>query len=242
MVAANWKLNKNLNDVSSFFEAFNKEKSDVPAIFFVSPILLKSAVDAAAGKVEVGAQNISEHESGAFTGETSAEQVKSANAQWVLIGHSERRQHYGETNEMTHQKLQLAVAKNLKPMLCVGETLEQREAAKTMDVINAQLKEGLKDLKPKDLVIAYEPVWAIGTGKVASVEQASEVHAEIRKTLQSLGLNDTKILYGGSVKSANAAELMQDSEIDGVLVGGASLDASEFAKISNAARESLLGN
>lgn len=239
IIAANWKLQKTLPDVASYFKEFKCE--GVPAVFFVSPVLLSQVAAATADTdIEAGAQNISEHESGAFTGETSAEQVVSAKAKWILIGHSERRQHFHETNELTRTKLQLAIKHNLKPMLCVGESLEQRESNQTMDVVKEQLQVALEGLKPKDLVIAYEPVWAIGTGKVATVEQASEVHAGIKGILSQLGLTDVKVLYGGSVKSGNATELMGDKNIDGVLVGGASLDASEFSKIGNAAREILM--
>ncbi len=191
-------------------------------------------------RVEVGAQNLHPKDEGAFTGEISGPMLLEAGCRWVIIGHSERRQLFGETNDTVREKVRAALRLRLRPVVCVGETLEEREAGKTLDVIGAQLDAFAKDLadKPGFAVIAYEPVWAIGTGKVAGPEQAQEVHAWVRGRLGELGANlaqQTRILYGGSVKPDNAGSLLACPDVDGALVGGASLDAQSFSKIVEAA-------
>jgi triosephosphate isomerase len=199
-------------------------------------------VDEAAGSnIAVGAQNVHWESSGAFTGEVCAEMLLELGVEYVVIGHSERRQYFGETDQTVNKRLHAALAAGLKPVVCVGETLEQREAGRTEQVVGEQLDGGLADLTPSQLakvILAYEPVWAIGTGKTATPEMAQEVHAFIRKRLCGLADSQTaegiRIQYGGSVKPGNAAELLGQPDIDGALVGGASLKADDFAGILEA--------
>jgi triosephosphate isomerase len=193
--------------------------------------------------VEVSAQNIYPKDEGAFTGEISAPMILDAGCKWVIIGHSERRQYFGETDESVKQKTVAALAAGLKPIVCIGETLQEREAGKTLEVVGRQVQAVLDVLatKPGVGVLAYEPVWAIGTGKVATDAQAQEVHAAIRQQLakKSQQLADvTRILYGGSVKPDNAKALLGCPDIDGALVGGAALKADSFAAIVEAAPKS----
>jgi len=190
--------------------------------------------------VELAAQNLYPKDSGAFTGEVSAPMLLEAGCKWVILGHSERRQYFGETDESVREKVVAAIAAGLQPIACIGETLPEREAGKTLDVVFRQLDAFAQVLaqRPGYGVIAYEPVWAIGTGKVATPDQAQEVHAAIRRRLAALGAElaeMTRVLYGGSVKADNARELMGCPDIDGALVGGAALDAAGFAKIAQAA-------
>ena len=202
---------------------------------------LASVAQAVAGTgVEVSAQNIYPKDEGAFTGEISAPMILDAGCKWVIIGHSERRQYFGETDESVKQKTVAALAAGLKPIVCIGETLQEREAGKTLEVVGRQVQAVLDVLasKPGVGVLAYEPVWAIGTGKVATDAQAQEVHAAIRQQLakKSQQLADvTRILYGGSVKPDNAKALLACPDIDGALVGGAALKADSFAAIVEAA-------
>jgi len=205
---------------------------------------LASVAQAVAGTgVEVSAQNIYPKDEGAFTGEISAPMILDAGCKWVIIGHSERRQYFGETDESVKQKTVAALAAGLKPIVCIGETLQEREAGKTLEVVGRQVQAVLDVLatKPGVGVLAYEPVWAIGTGKVATDAQAQEVHAAIRQQLakKSQQLADvTRILYGGSVKPDNAKALLGCPDIDGALVGGAALKADSFAAIVEAAPKS----
>ena len=188
--------------------------------------------------IALGAQNVYWEKNGAFTAEVSAPMLKSAGCTYVIIGHSERRTYFGETDAMVNTRILAALDEELKPIVCVGETLQEREAGTTFDVVKRQVTEGLANLSTeqmKDLVIAYEPVWAIGTGKTATPEQAQEVHAFIRSLLTELfgetTAKATRIQYGGSVKPDNASTLMGQADIDGALVGGASLKADSFEKI-----------
>jgi len=201
------------------------------AIAQVSDILKGSSI-------ATGAQNLYWEKEGAYTGEISPGMLISAGCTYAIIGHSERRQYFGETDEKTQKKIDAAVKEGLKPILCVGESLEERESDKTFSVLDKQIEIGLKDLFPEklnDLVIAYEPIWAIGTGKTASKDQAQEVHRHLRSGLENSFGKDfsegIRILYGGSVKPDNISELMDMPDIDGALVGGASLDAETFSKI-----------
>lgn len=204
---------------------------------------LDPTIAAAEGtKVSVGAQDVYFESNGAFTGETSTEMLVDLGCEFVILGHSERRNVIGECDELINKKLHAALKAGLKPVLCVGELLEEREAGKTMEVVQRQIEGSLKDVSDDQManvVIAYEPVWAIGTGKTASPEQAQEVHSDLRNLLATrynLDLSEkVRILYGGSVKPANAAELMACADIDGALVGGASLKAESFAEIIAAA-------
>jgi triosephosphate isomerase len=244
--AANWKLFKSPKETREFFsqwgEAFQafvlSGKNEV--VFFPSAISLEtasSAIHSLKAKHELsynlnfGVQNAYAQAQGAFTGENSAAVAKELGAKYVLIGHSERRQLFAEKNELLADKVNFTQSLGLVPMLCVGETLQERESGKTQDVLKAQLTEGLsKADKTKTLVVAYEPVWAIGTGKVASPEQVQEAHKDIFVILKSLGFT-VPILYGGSVKPDNAAGLIQIPHVDGFLVGGASLEVASFQKI-----------
>jgi triosephosphate isomerase (TIM) len=188
----------------------------------------------------LGAQNMHPEPAGAFTGEVSAPMLVDSGATWVILGHSERRQHFGETDDLVARKVAAAIRAELRPIACVGETLEEREAGKTLEVVERQVRALLDDLakRPGFGVVAYEPIWAIGTGKVAKPEDAEEVHAMIRGLLASVSdefAQVTRILYGGSVKADNAEGLLAQPNIDGALVGGASLDAAGFGKIIDSA-------
>ena len=193
----------------------------------------------AGSRVELSAQNCADHEKGAYTGEVSVSMLKAVGCKWVILGHSERRQYYGETDEKLVVKVKLALEAGLGVILCVGENLEEREAGKHFDVCGAQIKNVLYNFTEEDMkhvIVAYEPVWAIGTGKTATAEQAEEIHAFIRKTLaEKLGAqvsDDTTILYGGSCKPSNAKELFAQPDIDGGLIGGAALKAADFIEIA----------
>ena len=193
----------------------------------------------AGSRVELSAQNCADHEKGEYTGEVSVSMLKAVGCKWVILGHSERRQYYGETDEKLVVKVKLALEAGLGVILCVGENLEEREAGKHFDVCGAQIKNVLYNFTEEDMkhvIVAYEPVWAIGTGKTATAEQAEEIHAFIRKTLaEKFGAqvsDDTTILYGGSCKPSNAKELFAQPDIDGGLIGGAALKAVDFIEIA----------
>ncbi len=188
--------------------------------------------------IKLSAQNLSWEQSGAYTGEVSAEMLFDVGCEYVIIGHSERRQYFGETDDLVNKKIRAALRSNLKPIVCVGETLKQKEAGRTLAVVKAQVRGALADFGPgtlKGLVIAYEPLWAIGTGKTATPEQAQDVHNNIREILfEDFGTSsgkDVRIIYGGSVKPDNIDSLMAQPSIDGALVGGASLNADDFSRI-----------
>lgn len=236
--AANWKLQKNPAETRQFFAEFKKIQTskEIEVVFFPSsPCLEAAAQSVVDSQIKWGSQNCYFETKGAFTGETSAQVVKDLGGHYVLLGHSERRTLFHETDSEVSKKLKLVQSLSLIPMLCVGETLDQREGGKTKSVLEAQLTAGLS-LADKTLpvVIAYEPVWAIGTGKVASVEQVRETHADVATILLKLGWSDqTPILYGGSVKADNSKELLSIPNVSGFLVGGASLVADSFAAICN---------
>jgi len=247
LIAGNWKLNngglKGVELAAGVAKA-SKEVAGLVEVVVSPPFTALAAVSAelheGGSHVEVAAQNFYPKDSGAFTGEISAPMLKEAGASWVIIGHSERRQYFGETDAQVGEKVAAAIAAGLKPIACIGETLAEREAGKTLEVCFRQLSTIVPELnkKPGFGVIAYEPVWAIGTGKVATNEQAQEVHAAIREQLKKTSpelAEVTRILYGGSVKADNAAGLLACPDIDGALVGGAALDAEGFAKIAKAA-------
>jgi triosephosphate isomerase len=235
---------KTAAQTTAFFEQFRPlvEKSDQCDIVICPPFVnVPAAVEAAQGsRIEVGGQNLYWVKEGAYTGEVSAPMLVAAGCQWVIIGHSERRQYFGETDETVYQKTVAALEAGLHPIVCVGERLEEREAGKTEPVILAQLRGGLGKLEPAQverITIAYEPVWAIGTGKTATPEMAADVHRYIRSMVaRQYGFGPAgklRILYGGSVKPDNVKGLMAQTEIDGALVGGASLDANSFASLVN---------
>ena len=227
-IVGNWKMNLLKTDIEDFFRFFNTETPScktwiAPQSIHIPLLLLRG------GAIEVGAQNCSHQDSGALTGEVSPKSLKDIGAHFVIIGHSERRQFYGEDHDILNQKTQAALANGLAVIFCVGEKLEERQRGETESVIKAQLDQGLKGIEASDgLLIAYEPVWAIGTGKTASPEQAQAVHRFIRDTA---GNEETVILYGGSANPSNAEELLQCPDIDGALVGGASLKGRSFADI-----------
>lgn len=245
IVAGNWKMNNTIADAVALATGVKDGVNDsaVDVVLCTPFTCLKSVGDVVAGSnVSVGAQNMCDKASGAYTGETSADMIKDTGASYVILGHSERRQYYGETDATVNAKTLFALENGLNPIVCVGEQLEDREAEKTEEVVGTQLRgclAGLSDDQIESLVIAYEPVWAIGTGLTASPEQAQEVHAFIRDLLTELS-NDAvsqnvRIQYGGSMKPANAAELLSQPDIDGGLIGGASLDSTSFLDIIKAA-------
>lgn len=243
ILAANWKMNMTNGEARSFMENFLREIGDEldVEVVIIPPFLSIATVTECLSKhqsVKVGAQNMHFEKSGAFTGEISAGMLRDLYVRFVVIGHSERRALFGETDAIVNKKVKAAHIAALRPILCVGETLGQRDAGEVETVLATQLRGGLADLTPKeivDTVIAYEPVWAIGTGRTASPEQAQEAHAFIRKTIAEIADQATadkvRIQYGGSVKPENTAALMSQPDIDGALVGGASLDARSFAQI-----------
>ena len=246
IVAGNWKMNKTLQEgialAKELNEALANEKPNCDVIICTPFIHLASVtplVDAA--KIGVGAENCADKASGAYTGEVSAEMVASTGAKYVILGHSERRAYYGETVAILDEKVKLALANGLTPIFCIGEVLEEREAGKHFEVVDAQIKGSLFDLSAEDfakIVLAYEPVWAIGTGKTATSDQAEEIHAHIRATLaakygQEIADNCT-ILYGGSCNASNAKELFAKPNVDGGLIGGASLAVDKFMPIIEA--------
>ncbi len=242
--AANWKMNHGPTAARAFMAAFTARwtpRNDRTVIFFPPAISLTSVVHALGRRddVGVGVQNIWTEDKGAFTGESSAVMAKDAGARYVLVGHSERRHVFGETDEQTGKKCEAAARNGLVPILCVGELLAEREAGTTNDVVVRQLAAGLASLPSEtieSMAIAYEPVWAIGTGKTATPKDASDVHREIRLALEKKiggGAESIPVLYGGSVNAANAKSLLEAPGVDGLLVGGASLDVDGWTAICN---------
>jgi triosephosphate isomerase (TIM) len=242
MIAGNWKMNKTPKEAVELVNELKGLIQNTSAEVVICPtfVALSDVTKAVEGSsIKVGAQNMHHQDSGAFTGEISPIFLKAMSIEYVILGHSERRQYFFEGNNEINKKLIAAFKHGLKPILCVGETLEQREQGTTFDVIKEQVQkclENLHEFNLEELIVAYEPVWAIGTGRTATKEDANEVIAFVRQQLkevlgEKLSLN-TRILYGGSVKSSNIRELMDMPEIDGALVGGASLDAQEFSKIA----------
>jgi len=244
LIAGNWKLYKGGAAGCALAREIVDACGDLAGVDVVvcPPFTALAAVahETQGSRVQVGGQNLHPKDEGAFTGEISAPMLLEAGCHWVIVGHSERRQLFGETDAFIRDKVVAAMRAGLRPIVCIGETLEQRESGQTLDVVRNQLDAFARDLatKPGFGVIAYEPVWAIGTGKVAGPEQAQEVHALVRGRLGELGANlaeQTRILYGGSVKPDNAASLLGCPDVDGALVGGASRDAQSFSKIVEAA-------
>ncbi len=243
VIAGNWKMNMLPNEAMSFIEQLIPlvKDTDNEVILCVPYIdLFYALLTAQNTNIKIGAQNMHFEEKGAYTGEVSGQMLKSIGVEYVIIGHSERRQYFAETDETVNKKLKSAFANGLKPIVCVGETLEQRETGKTTEIITKQTElalEGLTEEQVANTIIAYEPIWAIGTGKTATSDDANNSIKEIRnKICQIYGQTVASrviIQYGGSVKSSNAKELFEMSDIDGGLVGGASLKADEFSKIVN---------
>jgi triosephosphate isomerase len=250
IIAGNWKMNKTQAEARTLVEDLLRDigKFDAAEIVVCPPFTALAAVSellSPVSNIRLGAQNLHEAAFGAYTGEISAGMLRELYVRYVIIGHSERRQYFHEDNATVNRKTKAALAAELKPIVCVGETLPERESNKWKSVLEKQLREGLKDFIDKDfadMVLAYEPVWAIGTGKTASAEQAEEAHQWIRKVLSTHFSQNAaeriRIQYGGSVKPENAKELLSKPDIDGALVGGASLDARGFtAIIKNACLE-----
>ncbi len=248
LIAGNWKMNKTPSEAVSLVGELKPtlgRLTDVGVLIcppFTALDRMGSLLEGTT--ISLGAQNMHFENSGAFTGEVSATMLRELFVSFVILGHSERRSLFGESDEFINQKVLKALSASLKPILCVGETLAQRESNQTLEVIGSQLRKGLAGVEAasaENIVIAYEPVWAIGTGKVATPEQAQEVHAFIRKTLAELFseaiADKIRILYGGSMKPSNAPELLAQPDIDGGLIGGAALKAAEFASLVDAAMQ-----
>ena len=240
-IAANWKMNGSLSFIEKYFDSIKSESKNTNEMIICPPdIYLQTVREKAPTFVNVGAQNISFHDSGAFTGECSGQMIAEQSSKYVIIGHSERREYHHEDNQLIRSKLIKALEHNLNPILCIGESREQRESEQTLDVINEQIRSVLDNeilSANSNILIAYEPIWAIGTGLTATPEMANEVHAYIHSILSEMSSNVIPILYGGSMKASNAKELLQMEHIHGGLIGGASLNASEFLNIYNIAEE-----
>ena len=249
IVAANWKMNMTQAESARFVESFLRDLGDITdvEVVIIPPFTAIAKVSEALGRahnIKVGAQNMFWEKSGPFTGEISAPLLRDLFVHYVVLGHSERRALFGETDERVNRKVSAALEGKLRPIVCVGETLEQRDKGNVEKILSIQLRGSLAGVSPKELqesVVAYEPVWAIGTGRNATPQQAQDAHAFIRRILREMSDDTTadriRIQYGGSVKPENARELMSQADIDGALVGGASLDARSFAQIVKAARE-----
>lgn len=242
IIAGNWKMHKTIAEALEFVnEVKDRVNNDkVEAVICAPFTLIKDLKQATKGtNIKIGAQNMHFEEKGAFTGEISPLMLKELDMDYVVIGHSERRQYFNETDETVNKKVLKALEVGIDPILCVGETLEEREAGNTKDVCKVQVEKALENVSKEDLakvVIAYEPVWAIGTGKTATSEDANDVIAYIREVVANLYgelANEVRIQYGGSVKPSNVAEIMNQSDIDGALVGGASLEANDYVELVN---------
>ena len=244
LIAANWKMNKGIKEAVSFVRDFKNLVKNVKNVEIVicPPFTLLNEIYELikVTNIDLGAQNMHFEEKGAYTGEISPLMLKDAGCEYVILGHSERRQHFNETDDLINKKVKAALKNKLKPILCIGETLQQRNNNKTTEIIENQLMNclnGINENEIKNIVIAYEPVWAIGTGKNAAPEQAEEVHKFIRSLLSkkyNKKISDNvRVIYGGSVKPENIKDLMKMKNINGALVGGASLDPKSFAEICN---------
>ena len=242
IIAGNWKMHKTIAEALEFVNDVKDKVSnnEVEAVICAPFTLLKDLKEATKGTdIKIGAQNMHFEEVGAFTGEISPLMLKELDMDYVVIGHSERRQYFNETNETVNKKVLKALEVGIDPILCVGETLEEREAGNTKNICKVQVEKALENVSKEDLakvVIAYEPIWAIGTGKTATSEDANDVISYIREVIANLYgelASDVRIQYGGSVKPSNVAEIMSQSDIDGALVGGASLQANDYVELVN---------
>ena len=246
IVAGNWKMNTTVPEGVALAKEVNEALADfkpncdvIICVPFTHLTCVNATIDAS--RLGLGAENCADHASGAYTGEVSAAMVASTGAKYVILGHSERRQYYHEDGAILREKVALALANGLTPIFCIGEVLEEREAGRQNEVVKAQLEEGLFNLAVEDfakIIIAYEPVWAIGTGKTATADQAEEIHAYIRSLIEEKygkeTAENTSILYGGSCKPGNAAELFAKPDVDGGLIGGAALKCADFMGIVKA--------
>ncbi len=243
IIAGNWKMNMTIADAISFVNDIKEQvkDTDVEVVIAAPFVMLKDLKEVSKGtRIKIAAQNMHFEDSGAFTGEVSADMLNELGIDYVIIGHSERRAMFNETDETCNKKIKKAIEKGIKPILCCGETLEEREAGKEKQIVKSQIEKGLNDIAASDisnLVIAYEPIWAIGTGKTATSEQANDIIAYIREVVKDLYSDveseEIRIQYGGSVKPANVEQIMNESDIDGALVGGASLKADSFVELVN---------
>jgi len=247
IVAGNWKMNKTLQEGIAFINELQTVLADRDTInceiVIGAPFIHLAAATALLHdkKIGIAAQNCADKSSGAYTGEVSALMVASTGAKYVILGHSERRAYYGETDTILKEKVLLALENELSPIFCIGEVLDERESGRQNEVVRAQIENALFNLSKEDfskIILAYEPVWAIGTGKTATPAQAQEMHAFIRNTIEGKYgkevAEDTSILYGGSANASNAKELFSNPDVDGGLIGGASLDVEKFLPIINA--------
>ena len=242
IIAGNWKMNKTIAEAVEFVNDIKGQLNDktVDAVICAPFIMLKDLKEVTKGtNIKIGAQNMHFEDNGAFTGEVSPVMLKELGMDYVVIGHSERREYFNETDETCNKKVLKALEVGIDPILCCGETLEERETDKTKDKVKTQIVSGLSNVKSEDLekvVIAYEPIWAIGTGKTATAEQANDVISYIREVISSIYgevANKVRIQYGGSVKPSNIVEIMEQSDIDGALVGGASLQPADYMALVN---------
>ncbi|GAA0221149.1 triose-phosphate isomerase [Metaclostridioides mangenotii] len=241
IIAGNWKMHKTIKEALEFVSDIKgKTNADVDAVICAPFTLLKDLKESTKGTdIKIAAQNMHFEDNGAFTGEVSPLMLKELNIDYVVIGHSERRQYFNETDVTVNKKVLKALETGINPIVCVGETLEERESENTKKVVEVQVKEALKEVKDSDLskvVVAYEPIWAIGTGKTATAEQANDVISYIREVIKGLYgdlSQEVRIQYGGSVKPSNVKEIMGQSDIDGALVGGASLASKDYLELVN---------
>ena len=243
IIAGNWKMHKTIAEAVEFVNDIKGQvhNTELEAAICAPFTLLKDLKEATKGtSIKIGAQNMHYEDKGAFTGEIAPAMLKELDIDYVVIGHSERRQYFNETNETVNKKVLKALEVGIDPILCIGETLEEREADKTKDVCKVQTEKALENVSAQDMkkvVIAYEPIWAIGTGKTATAEQANDVISYVREVVKGLYgqeiAEEVRIQYGGSVKPSNVSEIMNQSDIDGALVGGASLQPSDFIELVN---------
>lgn len=241
VIAGNWKMHKTIRDSVDFIQALVPEIKKAATQILIAPPFTAIAHAAAAAKgssIKIGAQNMSDAQEGAFTGEVSLKMIREAGAEFVIIGHSERRTHFGETDEHIHHKIRLAATEKFPVILCIGESQSEREEGRSLEILQNQIENAFQNLSTeelKPLMIAYEPIWAIGTGKTATPELAQETHQSIRQFIaNTFGrpfANQLPILYGGSVKPENIGKILQQNDIDGALIGGASLNVKSFTQM-----------
>ena len=227
VIAGNWKMNGTRNGLKDMVAALQNVETENKVILCVPFTML----GVGSGKTSLGSQDVSTHDHGAYTGEVSAQMISDTGAKYVIVGHSERRQYHNETNDIVRQKVEAALSAGLTPIVCVGETMDEKQAGKTMEIIESGVRESIPNNIDKDIIVAYEPRWAIGAGLTPTTEEIAEAHKLIADTLTSMGLAGTPVLYGASVKGSNAAEIMSIPNVDGVLVGGASLKPDDFIPI-----------
>ena len=226
IIAGNWKMNGSRDALKTMINALQDIDSENTIILCVPYTML--GLDG--GRVSMGAQDVSQHDHGAYTGEVSAQMIAATGAKYVIVGHSERRQYHNETNDIVRQKAAAAIAFGLTPIICVGETMDEKQAGKTMAIIESGVRESIPT-DARNVIVAYEPRWAIGAGLTPTDSEIADAHKLIADTLESMGMGGTPILYGASVKGANAAQIMSIPNVDGVLVGGASLKPDDFIPI-----------